>query len=357
MSLNAQQDYAYNQSEGAITLPVNSSYVQAYAEFLGITEPVNLSWIQAICVHFGITEPLYGSWVIALANYYGITEPLNGSWWYAIGQAGPPTPTDLIWNLVSTEWQNETTPWATIALPTSPLYFGPNSFTGNDPVLTGTADPNNYVAITIDSKTYLTQADGLGDWSQQVGPLLGGADPGTPYQMSLVGKDSTTGLESDPTLDTIDIIKTDVVITFELNTGWSIYWYTNGIQVEKEVTPGVWEAQEYEGNPTWNNGANFYKVIPYYTGQIQSGYSAVNIISRQQDDNQTSVQNDPVFRDIVLAAGFNYRIVGVPSTAGAQYAQYVNYTVYQGANILFPKYQTTGSIEWALGYVQQTFTL
>lgn len=111
MSLDLKKDYAYNQSGGVVTLPVNSSYIQAYAEFLGITEPVNLSWIQALCVHFGITEPLYGSWVIALANYYGITEPLNGSWWYAIAQAGAPVPTDLIWNLVTTQWQNETTLW------------------------------------------------------------------------------------------------------------------------------------------------------------------------------------------------------------------------------------------------------
>ena len=110
MSLNLEQDYAFNQSGGSITTPVNSSYVQAYAEFLGITEPVNLSWIQAICVHFGIIEPLYGSWLIALANYYGITEPLNGSWWYALSVASV-VPTDLIWNLVATEWQNETQTW------------------------------------------------------------------------------------------------------------------------------------------------------------------------------------------------------------------------------------------------------
>lgn len=356
MSLDNKQDYAYNQSGGAVVFPVNDSYLQAYAEYLGITQPVNQSWIQAICLYFGITEPLYGSWVIALANHYGITEPLNGSWWYAIAQAGA-VPTDLIWNLVSTEWQNETTPWGTAVSPMSPLYLGPNSFADPNPVLTGIADPNNYVVITIDSKTYLTQADGLGDWSQQVGPLVGAADPGTPYQMLLVGRDATTGLESDPTLATIDIIKSDIVITFELNTGWSLYWYSNGIQVEKEVTPGVWTAVEYEGNPTWSNGANFYKVNPYYTGQIQSGYPAVNIISRQNGDNQTSVQNDPVFRDIVLPLGFNYRIVGAPSTAGANYATYANYTVYEGANILFPKYQTTGNTEWALGYVQQTFTL
>lgn len=92
MSLNAQQNYAYNQSNGAVTLPVNSSYVQAYAEYLGITQPTNGSWIQAICEYFGIMQPLYGSWVIALAHHYNITEPLNGSWWYALSQVGAPQP-------------------------------------------------------------------------------------------------------------------------------------------------------------------------------------------------------------------------------------------------------------------------
>lgn len=111
MSSNLKQDYALNQSGGVVTQPVNTSYIEAYALFLGITEPLNNSWIQAICNHFGITEPLYGSWLIALADYYGITEPQNGSWWYALSQAGAPVPTDLIWNLVNTEWQNETTNW------------------------------------------------------------------------------------------------------------------------------------------------------------------------------------------------------------------------------------------------------
>ena len=111
MSTNLQQDYAFNQSSGAVTLPVNASYIEAYAIYLGITEPLNNSWIQAICNHFGITEPLYGSYLIALANYYGITEPVNGSWRYALSVAGAPIPTDLIWNLVATEWQAETTNW------------------------------------------------------------------------------------------------------------------------------------------------------------------------------------------------------------------------------------------------------
>ena len=84
---SVQQTYVFNQTQGAVTEPVNGNWLQAYCEYLGITEPVNASWLQALCNHFGITEPLYASWTIALANYYGITAPQNGSWWYALSQA------------------------------------------------------------------------------------------------------------------------------------------------------------------------------------------------------------------------------------------------------------------------------
>ena len=83
---SVQQTYVFNQTQGAVTEPVNGNWLQAYCEYLGITEPVNSSWLQALCNNFGITEPLYGSWTIALANYYGITQPVNGTWWYALSQ-------------------------------------------------------------------------------------------------------------------------------------------------------------------------------------------------------------------------------------------------------------------------------
>ena len=38
---SAIQQYVYNQTSGAVTAPVNGSYVQAYCEYLGITSPVN----------------------------------------------------------------------------------------------------------------------------------------------------------------------------------------------------------------------------------------------------------------------------------------------------------------------------
>jgi hypothetical protein len=108
------QTYVFNQTAGAVTLPVNGSWLQAYCEFLGVTEPVNASWLQALCIYFGITTPLYGSWTIALANYYGITQPLNGTWWYALSQASSPTPSNVEWQLITTLWENETRNWEAI---------------------------------------------------------------------------------------------------------------------------------------------------------------------------------------------------------------------------------------------------
>ena len=54
---SVQQTYVFNQTQGAVTEPVNGNWLQAYCEYLGITEPVNSSWLQALCNNFGITEP------------------------------------------------------------------------------------------------------------------------------------------------------------------------------------------------------------------------------------------------------------------------------------------------------------
>jgi hypothetical protein len=109
--MNLERDYVFNQTSGAVTEPINLSYIAAYAIYLGITEPVNASWLQAICESFGITEPVDGSWTIALCNYYGITEPVNGSWWWALSEFIPGPGGNLVWDLTATEWQNETTLW------------------------------------------------------------------------------------------------------------------------------------------------------------------------------------------------------------------------------------------------------
>lgn len=109
---NAVQQWVFNQTSGAVTEPVNGSWLQAYAEYLGATEPINSSWLQTVCIELGITAPLHGSWVIALANYYGITTPAGyGTWWMAIADASAPTPGDLIWETTTSNWEAETTLW------------------------------------------------------------------------------------------------------------------------------------------------------------------------------------------------------------------------------------------------------
>jgi PKD repeat protein len=169
MSLDLKQDWAFNQSDGNVTVPVNSSYIQAYAQYLGITEPVNLSWLQAICVHFGITEPLYGSWLIALANYYGITEPVNGSWWYAIAQAGAPEPGILpvanFTSNVTTIFENDSVDFedtSTVPVGGSPITNWLWTFEGGTP---GTAmDQNPTITYDVPGEyqvsLQVTNADG-----------------------------------------------------------------------------------------------------------------------------------------------------------------------------------------------------
>ncbi len=79
------QEYAYDLSNNTITAPVNGSWIQAAANYLGLTQAVNGSWIEAICYYYGITQSLNGSWVQALAvQQYNATTPVNGTWWQAI---------------------------------------------------------------------------------------------------------------------------------------------------------------------------------------------------------------------------------------------------------------------------------
>jgi hypothetical protein len=112
MGLIAKQQYVQNQTGGAITEPVNSSWIAAYAIYLGQTVPVNGSWLQALCIGLGITQPQNGSWLIALCAYYGITEPQNGNtWWQALANAGGTPPVGLIWNTTNTNWEAENSLW------------------------------------------------------------------------------------------------------------------------------------------------------------------------------------------------------------------------------------------------------
>ena len=111
--MNCIQTYVQTQSLGTIIAPVNGSWIQAYAEYIGLVTPINDSWLQAICEEFGITEPLYGSWTIALANYYGISQP-RGTWWCALADAAyvPPGGTPPFqWDLDTRLWEVETRTW------------------------------------------------------------------------------------------------------------------------------------------------------------------------------------------------------------------------------------------------------
>ena len=111
MSLIAKQTYAQTQSNGAVTEPVNGSWIAAYAVYLGQTTPVNNSWLQAVCAGLNITQPVNGSWIIALANHYGITEPDNGNtWWKALSEAAPPS-VQLIWETANNNWEAESSLW------------------------------------------------------------------------------------------------------------------------------------------------------------------------------------------------------------------------------------------------------
>jgi hypothetical protein len=105
---SAVAQFVYTQSDGNVTEPIGGSYIQALCVYFGVTQPINNSWLIALCDYYGITEPLNGSWTIALANYFNITYPTGGTWWMALSDAVSP---DLIWNLVLTQWQNETKPW------------------------------------------------------------------------------------------------------------------------------------------------------------------------------------------------------------------------------------------------------
>ena len=85
------KEYAYSESGGTVTSPVNGSWIQAIAIYKGATSPVNGSWLQALCQTYGITTPINGSWEQALAiTHYGVTSPTGNSWWRAMVEANIP---------------------------------------------------------------------------------------------------------------------------------------------------------------------------------------------------------------------------------------------------------------------------
>lgn len=119
INLNLRQTWAYNGSNGNVTLPSNASFTQALAEYYGITAPVNGSWDYAIAQYLGVAIGPNQSIIQKLAEHYGATEPVNGSWLFALAINATDGPiADLIWNLTETQWQAETTLWNAGAAPT-----------------------------------------------------------------------------------------------------------------------------------------------------------------------------------------------------------------------------------------------
>jgi len=77
----------------------------------------------------------------------------------------------------------------------------------------------------------------------------------------------------------------------------------------------------------------------------------------REGDESGATNAQPVFRDLVLDLGFNYRIVGVAWNNNAtNYGRFNTYTVLNGATIILPLYDGE-DVDYATGNVQQTFTL
>lgn len=357
---NSIRKYVECATSGAVTEPTGGSWISALAIWQGSTTPLNGSWLQRVCDNYGITQPVDGSWLIALANYYQRFSPANGSWSYAVQlgcEAGPPAPVDLIWDQVDTEWQLEEAAWAIATAPMTPTFDQNNQEVSGSTTLTGTAEPLIGVDINLNGLMYNVVADALGVWSLAV-DLAGSPSPGTQYTVTAISKDLSNGLISAEFQGLVYSVVNAVTYTFKLETEWSLYWYYGGMQVEKEVTPGTWQAIEWEGNPTWDTGSSFYKVQPFVSpGGIPPGYSGNNIMTFRSGDESGATDSGFITRDIILNQGFNYRIVGVSwNDTGINYGRFNEYTVLEGATVILPKYDGVDA-DWNTGNVQQTFTL
>lgn len=352
---NTIRKYAECASGGAITEPTGGSWISALAIWQGSTEPLNSSWLQTVCDNYGITQPVDGSWLIALANYYGVFAPVNGSWSYAVQtgcEAGPPAPVELIWDQTSTEWQNEETAWAIGVAPMTPTFDQDgDSIADPQPVLTGTADPLVEIDLNVDGTMYYTVADAVGDWSITTNSLVGTPDPGTEFTITIVAKDISNGLISAEFQGNIFIIATAQDVEFILNSGWSLDWVYSWIEVQSEISPGVWQSIEYNGNPGFASGTKFYKTD---TGPFGATPGIYGMNFYDSDD----VGKPNVVRTMTLNPGA-YRIIGGSiSGAGSTYGQYTSYSVFVAGSQILPEFfATANDYDRDNPPVQQTFTL
>ena len=395
-----------------ITTPVNSSWVIALANYYGVSQPVNGSWWYGIA-----DEACNGVTLAPLANFSGSpltieqgdivdftdlsTVPAGGSaitsWAWTFTDGVPATSTTqnptgitysnlgqfavslsatnaegtgsktvqnyitvlsaLIWDTVDVDWNLEESNWKTAVAPAAPTWTqNGDTLSGQNQTFTGTAEAGNKVTLVANSVTYTDTADGAGAWSIAVANLPASPSPGTNVPVAITAKDTTTGLESATLNGSVDVIVTVTTLTFLLDSEWSLEWYYSGIQVEEEVSPGVWQAVEYNGNPTWGGTNNIaYKTQPYVSsGGIPTGYSAANIMSYQNNDNVGSI---PTPRTIDVNIGVNHRIVGVArNNATTNYGRFSTYIVnnQDGTNLL-PVYDGD-DVDYETGTVQQTFT-
>ena len=356
---NSIRLYAECISSDAITEPTGGSWISAIAIWQGSTEPLNASWLQRHCDNLGITAPVNGSWLIALSYYYNQFEPVNGTWANAILIGCGAVPTDLIWNLTTTEWQLETADWGTGSTPPTPGFDQDGDSIANlTPTFTGTSQALCFIVLTVDGSEYLGQADAAGVWSIAItNALSGGASPGTQYGVSILCRDAATGLESIPFAGSVGIVLTAETLTLQLSTGWSLYWYVNAIQIEKENPANTWTPIEYEGNIRYGtNFSQFYKQDLAY-GSTSTPAELVNTMNFQNNDEFAGSQSEDTPREIILDTGFNYRIVA-RNFGTTSYGQYARYEVFKnGTTPFLAFYQTATNAEWQEGYVQQTFTL
>jgi len=279
--------------------------------------------------------------------------------------------TELIWDTTDTDWNLEEVEWLVGTAPSIPTFDQEGDLLASaTPTLTGTADPTNAIILTIDGTTYNAVTDGLGVWSIDVTTgLPGAAGAGQNYSVDITAKDVGTGLETS-IVGSVNILLTSKVITFEMRSGWSLYWYFVSVRVEQETAPGTWSPIEIDGNPfKWQNSDYTGTQSFYKTDNFVAQLSGIYGIRYSNFDPSIPVgadqQTGPAKREITLDAGYNYRIVSqvsgsvTPNPGATNYGRFVWYTVMDGATEILPEYPVVANNDslWDAGTVQQTFTL
>ena len=260
--------YAECISGGAITEPTGGSWMSAICVWQGTPTPLNSSYLQRHCDNLGITQPVNGSFIIALANHYGEVQPINGTWANAVLVGCGAVPSELIWNLDTTEWQDEVSPWKTAAAPAAPGNDG-GTFLTKTPIITGTGVDGNIVTLEVDGTTYTDIPVSGGVWSLQTTSVLAGsASPGTSYTVTTVQKDLTTGLTSAEDQTAIFIISVSTSVTFDLFDSYGDGWNNGWMYLEEETSPGVFTALDLPNYQTYGRYLN-----PAYTGTFITYYN------------------------------------------------------------------------------------